>query len=178
MEKLFNDSETFTKERPTKATEQQLRKFYEETAEEIIDNDWSNSDIEDIIIDLSNLDMSDNGYIVAKRLDDYSNKASYNINPCFVDFLDNLSWEKSNLVRQNIKDWVKAHNPKPKLKKGDELIVKTPLFFGNKIDSIIYITGIKEEEACYLMHEDKNNNGGYVISFEKVEENCKLSNSK
>lgn len=40
IEKLFNDSETFMKERPTKITDEQQQQFYKEVAEEIIGNDW------------------------------------------------------------------------------------------------------------------------------------------
>ena len=36
----------------------------------------------------------------------------------------------------------------------------------------IYVTGFQYDVACYLVYDDINHNGGYVIPYEKIESNC------
>lgn len=178
MEKLFSDSELMLNERPTKITEQQEKDYLEEVAEEIINNNWSNSRIEKIIKDLSNISWTlRSGYEIAKELEGYNSKASYNIDTSFIELLDDFHRNKESIVRENIRDWVKAHKPQAKFEVGQELIVETQLFRGfnqGKQGDIVYITGKNEKEANYYVHEDKDYNGGYVLAYEKVENNCKI----
>jgi len=182
MEKLFSDSEVMLNERLTKITEQQEKEYLEEVAQEIIDNNWSNSPIEKIIKDLSNISWTLNsGYKIAKELEGYSSKARYNIKTDFIEFLDDFNSNKDDIVRENVKDWVQAFNPKPKFKTGQKLIVETPLFRGHnqgKKGDVVYVTGKNEKEANYYIHENKDHNGGYVLAYEKVENNCKIYNDE
>jgi hypothetical protein len=172
MEKLFTDAETFTKVRPTKITEQQEQDFYKSIAEEIIENGWSDSDLEDVIADVSNISTHDSGYEIAKDLEGYGSKASYDIDTPFIEFLDNFGYEKDCILRKNVEAWVNAHNPQPKFQKGQKLIVETTLNYEKKKGETVYITGFSEKQACYLIDKDEKRQGGTVIAYEKVESNC------
>lgn len=172
MEKLFSDSEVMLNVRPDRINNQQKEDLYNKLAKEIILENWSNSPISKIIEDLHNISSSDSGYEIAKKLEGYSSKASYNINTAFIEFLDDFDSSKDDILRENIKDWVKAHNPFPKLKRGQKLIIEIPLFRGQKKGDIIFVTGMNEKEANYYIHENEDNNGGYVIAYERVEANC------
>ena len=59
---LFQDSDVFTKERPIELSHSQKESVYKKLAKEIIDNDWSDDNIEDIIFDLKSLSFSNSGY--------------------------------------------------------------------------------------------------------------------
>jgi ribosomal protein L14 len=170
MQKLFSDTETFTKERPTKITESQKENLFKEIAQEIIDNDWSPDVIDSIKEDISDLfPFYDNGYEMAKRLEGFSSKAHYNIDTEFIEFLDGISYKTYTLLEDNVKQWVKAHNPQPKLRQGQKLIITKQLNHQKKDGEIIYINGINTETACYYVDKDPNRKGGTVIAFEKVE---------
>jgi len=177
MEKLFPNSEVMLNERPTKITEQQEKDYLQEVAEEIIANGWSSDSVEDIMSDFEDIYNEYSGYEIAKKLESYNSSASYKIDTPFIEFLDCFESDKSDILRQNIKDWVKAFNPQPKFEVGQKLIIETQIFRGHnqgKVGSIVYITGKNEKEANYYIHEDKDHNGGYVIPYEKVESNCKI----
>ncbi len=172
MEALFQDSEVFVRERPTTATEQQDKIFYKEKAQEIIDNDWSNSQIERIIIDLEDLyPFRDSGFEMAKELDGLSSKGSYKINSEFVEFLEDLSSEYSDIIDENVKAWVKAIQPMPLYKKGDKIkltlpVMRTPDYAAGKE---FYIISIHEKDAKYVFHPVENNNGGTLLPYERLE---------
>ena len=63
---LFKDSEVFVKERPIKLSEKQEAEIWQKLAKEVIDNGWSDDDIDTIIEDLQSLSISDSGYEMAK----------------------------------------------------------------------------------------------------------------
>lgn len=174
MEKLFNDSEVFTKERPTKLTEKQTYRFYSEMAKTVITEGFSEDDPEFIIKDLEALSFHDSGFEMAKELDGYTANAAYKIDSSFIEFLEGLTWERDRWVEKNVKEWVKAHNPTPKFKKGDNLIIINTLSFNNKKGGEIYVTGIKEDTANYTVWDIPDHNGGYLYPFEKVDNNCEL----
>jgi len=174
MEKLFDDSLLFQKERPTKITAQQEEKMYVDFAKEIIENQYSEYDEESIIEDLKELSWHDSGFEKAKKLEDGC--ASYEFTGDFIDWLDNMACERDYILKENVKMWVKAHNPQPKLEKGDQLKIneslsRTPDL---KKDSVVYITGINMEQAYYTISSDPDKNGGYVLDFEKVESKCEI----
>jgi hypothetical protein len=175
MDKLFNDSELFQKERPTKITEQQEQACYKKMADEIIKGGWSDSDVEDIVKDLAEIWEYDSGYEIAKKLESYGNEASYTINTDFIYYLDDFGYNKREILTKNVEDWVKAHNPQPKFQKGQKLIVTTMLNHEKQEGAIVYITGFSEKTACYLIDKDENRKGGTVIAYEKVEANCVVS---
>ena len=177
---LFSDSEVFQKERPKTVTNQQLENFYKKIAEEIKKNGYSTSDLEEIIEDLEDLHpFIDTGYEMAKKLEDNWN-ADYEIDSGFIEYLEGLEWKYRNLIEENVKTWVKAHNPKPKFKVGDQILIDHSLCYGNNLEKgkTAYITGIKEDTACYLVDQNPNRKGGTILEFEKVEPKVTLINSQ
>ena len=81
---LFQDSDVFTKERPIELSHSQKESVYKKLAKEIIDNDWSDDNIEDIILDLKSLSFSNSGYEKAKELESFNAKCSYSIDTEFI----------------------------------------------------------------------------------------------
>lgn len=174
--KLFADSELYQKERPSTLTDSQLKSFYKKMAKEILKNKYSESDEKDIVDDLTNLyPFRDSGFEMAKELERWKANADYEIDSEFIGWLESLESEYDDEVQANVKDWVKAHDVKPKFDLGISLTVEIPLYRGNKIGEIVFVTGIKKETAEYYIHQDKDRNGGYVLSYEKVESNCSLT---
>lgn len=174
MEKLFNDSELFTKTRPTGLTAKQASDYYNEVAQEIIDNGWSESDVEDIAFDLSKI-KDHNGYENAKTLET-DGDAYYDINSEFVEFLDSLLSNKQRLTEINIKAWVEAHDIKPIFEIGRQLqIIKTILSTtGFKKDVIVFITGHNLNLGCYLVNTENKKGSGVRLPYEIMEQNCIL----
>lgn len=176
MQKLFTDAETFQKERPTKITELQKQNFYKEMAEEIIKGGWSNDAAEKIMEDMAEISVHDTGYEIAKELEGFYMKASYNIDTEFIEFLDNFGYNKSQILQKNIQDWVAAHNPQPKLKEGQKLIIESPLNYKMGKGETVYINGFLEKDACYLIDKNPEKKGGTIIAYEKVERCCLIQN--
>lgn len=174
MEKLFDDTLLVQKERPTRITKQQETELFLKLANEIIDQQYSDDDAETIAEDLAELSMHDSGFEMAKDLEGAN--ASYEFTGDFIDFLDNISHERGNVLKENVKLWVKAHNPQPKLEKGDQLKISEPLSRTPdlKKDAVVYITGINMEQAYYTISADPDQKGGYVLAFEKVECQCEV----
>jgi hypothetical protein len=176
MQTLFQDSETFQKERPKKLTEQQEQAFYKELADEIIDNGWSQSGVDNIISDLKEVyPFHDNGYELAKELEGFNMSASYDIDVRFVEWLEDLSYEYSKKVEENQKAWVKAHDVKPKFNISDKL--KCSKRISNSRfhqDDVVYIRNIHAETGKYVIHKDPDYKGGTVIDFEIIEGGCTL----
>jgi hypothetical protein len=174
MEKLFDDTLFVQKERPTKITEQQEGKMYLELAKDCIEQQFSSDDEETIAEDLKELYFCDSGYEQAKDLE-RNGKASYEINGEFIDWLDWIGHKRSEILSENVKLWVRAHNPQRKFEKGTKLKIVSTLNREKLAGEIVYITGFREDEANYLVDKDQNRQGGTVISYEKVEANCEVS---
>jgi hypothetical protein len=172
MKTLFTDSETFTKHRPTKATEAQLQAFYHEIAEEIISEGWAEDDMEAVMHDVVNISSYDSGYEIAKSLEGFYSKGHYDIDTEFIEFLDNFSWRKQDLLEANVRTWVIAHNPQPKFQQGQALMPSNSTNRSLPNGKVVYVTGFREDRACYLIHEDKEMKGGIVIAYEEVEACC------
>lgn len=174
MKPLFPDSETVNKERPTKITEQQEIDFYEKQAKEIIENGWSTSNTDAIITDLKELyPFNDNGYEMAKKLDDgYCKIAFYNVDTSFCEWLEFLHTEYHQVLDKNIEVWRTAHNPQPKFVKGQKLIVDITLNHEKEKGCEIFITGFLEKTAHYLVDQDPERKGGTIIAYEIIEERC------
>jgi hypothetical protein len=173
QEKLFSDSEVFQKERPTKLTKQQEDDFYLNQAKDLIDKEYSFSDIEDVIEDLKYLyPFNDNGFEMAKSLESSSRLADYEIDVEFCEWLDCLHYAYSKIENQNIKDWVAAHNPQPKFETGTKLLIVENLNHKLKKDMIVYVNGGRPEEAVYWINVDPKQYGGTIIAYEKVEQCC------
>lgn len=177
MEKLFEDKETFQSERPKRITEQQKTDFYLIIAKEIVNDGYvTDTTFEDIAEDLEKIGIRDydNGYEIAKKLDD---DCGYSIDPMFVDFLDTISHRLRNIHEDNVKDWVKAKQPKPIFSVGDCVKINKMIGWNKELkDGEAFITGIQKETAQYLIHKDKGRKGGFVVDFEIVE-NCCTPNS-
>ena len=171
MEKLFKDSETFQKDRPTKATDEQIIKMYSDLSDEIIERGWNDDYTkESIIADLTELNFTDAAFEKAKTMDDFG---GYNMDVDFIEWLDDLYWKKGELIEKNVKEWVKAHDIKQAYEKGTKLIATKTINIRIPEKSILFITGYRLETACYLVDKDKNRNGGTVLEYEKVYETCK-----
>ncbi|MDD5013579.1 MAG: hypothetical protein PHW73_00570 [Atribacterota bacterium] len=174
METLFNDSEVFTKDRPLKLTVKQRGDFFLEKAKEIIENNWSNTEEEIIADDLNELDLSSNGYELAKHLEERAN-ADYSIDVEFCEWLEDLGHYIRLKVEKNVKAWVKAHNITPKFHVNTKLNVIKDFGYSFKSGDIIYITGIYPQTAQYVLHENPSYRGGTIINFEIVEECCTIN---
>ena len=167
MEKLFKDKETFQKNRPLHLPNDIFLKMCEKMAEEIVSNGF-HSDKDQVSEDLQNhVDFNDDGYDMARTLDDSCH--GYNTSAMFVDHLDCLGNENDTELRKLVKQWVSAHDLKPKYKIGDKLKFESKLNIRRKEHEFMFITGIREETAEYLMHEEENYKGGYVLRYERVE---------
>jgi hypothetical protein len=176
MEKLFDDTLFVQKERPTQVTKQQEEKMFIELAKEVIENQYSDDDEETIAEDLKELSRNDNGFEKAKDLESDGN-ASYEFDGDFIDWLDGMDYKRSEILTENVKLWVKAHNPQPRLEKGTKLKIVESLSYSKDLrkDCVVYVTGINMEQAYYTISDDKEKQGGYVLAFEKVESNCDVS---
>ena len=174
MEKLFDDTLFVQKERPTQITKQQEEQMFIDLAKELIKQQYSESDEEDIVDDLKKLRFNDTGFNLAKELEDNGN-CEYTFNGDFVDWLDELGYKKGRILSENVKLWVKVRNPKAKFEKGTCLKIVEAIYYKLKNDMVIYITGLKEEEAVYTVSEDKDRNGGYLVNYEKLESCCVIN---
>jgi len=169
MKKLFDDKETFQKERPSCLPNSHFKKLCDKLAKDIVANQY-HSDWEEVSENLQeHADFSDDGYENAKLLEDNCSYG-YTFNSSFVEHLDSLGYERDNAIEKLVKEWVQAHNPKPKYNKGDKLRLDSKLSHRKDAPIEMYITGIKESTAKYLMHEEKDYKGGYVYNYERVEE--------
>lgn len=167
MNMLFNDNEVFQKERPTGLSEQQKKDFLLLNAHEIIKNKWSDDNPEDIADDLISLiPFSANGFDLGKQIENLN--CCYDVDIAFCEFLEDLYYSYSKEIDKNVKTWVKAHNIKPVFRKGDELMLKKNIS-GILANTIVYVTGMYEDTGIYLIHQDKNRNGGYLVAYEKLE---------
>lgn len=171
MEKLFDDTLFVQKDRPTKITSQQEERLFIDLAKEIIENRYSDSSEETIIEDLKQLCWNDSGFSRAKDLE-RSGSGSYEFDGDFIDWLDGMDWKRRDILEENIKLWVKAHNPQPKFVIGDRLNVIEMLNYEKKRGAVVYVTGINYESAYYLIDENPDRKGGTVIIYEVVEERC------
>jgi hypothetical protein len=172
-EKLFDDTMFVQKERPTGITSKQEEDLFVKLANEIIDDNYSNSDVDRIVCDLKELSLNDTGFEMAKHLEDYG-QAEYRIDGSFIDWLDDYGWEWRDLARQNVRLWVKAHEPKNKFEKGVKLILTKDLNWTQRKGDVVYLNGIQEAEANYLVDKDPARSGGTVIAYEKLESCCEI----
>lgn len=173
MDTLFNDSEIFQKERPIALSKEQKRIFLLKQAAEIIINQWSDDNAEDIADDLAMLvPFSGNGFELGKEIEKLN--CYYDVDLSFCEFLENLFHSYQIEIDKNVKDWVKAHSIKPKFEKGQKVILKNKLA-GIPAHTPVYITGLYEDRAIYLISEDKNKNGGYLVAYEKLENSIVLT---
>lgn len=171
---LFKDSETFIKERPTKLSEKQETEIWQKLAKEVIDNGWSDDDIDTIIEDLQNLSMSDSGYEMAKDLEGFSSNADYYIDTSFIEWLDMLDSDFDDARRENVKRWVKAHDIKPKYDIGTKLVVKEHFTRSPELQvgKVIFVNGYYEKEAMYSVSNEKDSKGNVLIIYENIEKYC------
>jgi uncharacterized protein YfkK (UPF0435 family) len=169
--KMFNDSEMFQKQRPTGLTDSQNLTFFTDMAKEVRKNNWSSNEVQDIAKDLSELNLNQNGFELGKDLDEgFNYKASYNIDVLFLEFLENIQLERMMIVNDNVKNWVKAHDIKPKLEKGFDFNANEKI--GRFKDSRLYISDIYPDTAQYVVKiKDGDKKRGFLFDYEKIEEN-------
>lgn len=75
--------------------------------------------------DVADIYINDSGYEIAKKLE--RGLASYKIDTAFIEYLDQFSYHKGEILRANVEAWVKAHNPQPKFSKKRYLTTKRKL---------------------------------------------------
>ena len=174
---LFKDSETFIKERPTKLSEKQEAEIWQKLAKEVVDNGWSDDDIDTIIEDLQNLSMYDSGYEMAKDLEGFSSNGNYDIDTSFIEWLDMLDSDFDDARRENVKRWVKAHDIKPKYEKGTQLVVKERFTRSPELQvgKVIFVNGYYENEAKYCVSNEKDSKRNILIVYENIERCCAAS---
>ena len=168
MNKLFKDSETFQKERPLRITDTQELEVYNEVADEIIDWNLSTNSKKQIVKDLSDNYISNSDSIeTANELRE--NCSGYTFNSTFLEQIELIDCLISDKINENIKQWVEAHNIRPKYKIGDSFKLKKPLCYGDSNIDIVFITGIYKDRACYTISLDKNQKGGTLVTYERLE---------
>lgn len=174
---LFKDSETFIKERPVQLGKTQENELWNKLANEVIKRGWSDSDIDTIIEDLSYLPKFYTGYEMAKKLEKSTSNGDYFIDTSFIEWLDMLYYNFDNVIRENVKLWVNAHNIKPKYKKETKLTITAFISPDPelKIGNEIFINNIYENEAKYCVSKTKNSKKNIVIEYEKIEYSCIVS---
>ncbi len=176
MERLFSDSEVFTKGRPNSITNEQKKQLIRSIADDIFSYDYSRSDIDEIEDDMDMIfPFNQTGFELAKELDSYLANAEYDFNPDFIEFLEDLSLKVDDAKEENVKLWVKAHDIKPKLKDKSKLrvnegIIGTRFREGDEI----FINYHYLETAVYVVDKDPDRKGGTLIDYEKIELYCEL----
>lgn len=169
--KLINDNEVFQKDRPVTITKTQRNEVLTEVAEDILEWSLSKDSIETVISDLDEVyDSSSSGFEMAKELEDgYNTFGHYTVNSQLVELLESLDHLANDKKRENTKEWVKAHNIKPKLKKGEKVKLRLAPFFSLNVGDEVYINYLKEDTAHYVVDKDQNRKGGIVVEYEKLE---------
>lgn len=175
MEKLFEDSELFQLERPSKISEEQERQVYVDIANDIRKLGYSDDAGSTIVEDIKNISFNDCGFDIAKELSE-DGYAEYTFNGDFIDFLDTLTFRKYDVIQGMVAQWVTAHNIKPNLKVGTKLKLKINVGRTYKLDDIVYITGY-DKYARYIINNEYPANGGTLIPYETIESNCEIINS-
>lgn len=174
MERLFDENVGIVNIRPAEITKQQREQLFLKLADEVIENQYcKNGDIETIAYDLGKLTPNDSGFEKAKQLEDDS-FLTYAFEGDFIDFLDGIDAEIHCVLNENVKLWVKAYDIKPKLEIAQKLLILSNLNRLQKANDIVYVNGIQEQTANYIIDIDPNRKGGIVIPFEVVESNCKI----
>lgn len=169
--KLIHDTETFQKERPLTITNTQRTEILKNVAKSILEYSLSKDDIEIIIEDLDEVyNSSSTGFEMAKELEDGWASGDYTINSTLIELLESLDHLSLEKQRNNLKDWVKAHDIKPKLKQGQKIKLNQNLAFSFISGDEIYINRIKTDTAHYVVHKDPKYRGGIVVEYEKLEE--------
>ena len=172
MSKLFEESEIFTKERPSKLTKIQSKELYNTLAKEIIDNGWSTSTVEEISEDLESVSRHSTGFELAKELDDVGYYG--NIDSQFIEWLEDFDSRHQEIIDENIKTWVTAHKIEPKHSVGTELKINKQIIHyteGYGVGSTVFVNGYKKELGCYYISKIKGNTSNYVVEYETVESN-------
>lgn len=176
--KLFRDEDTVTSKRPMELSEERKEALYKKLAEEIIEDNWSDSNVEDIINDLKQFYVYDTGFEMAKDLET-NGYAQYEFNGEFISWLDDFRYRFRSELDNLILEWVKLRNIQPKFK------LETQLKFKEKNSGflegdIIFINGYdihgERNMACYCVSKIKNNNENRLINYEILEEVCEIIN--
>jgi hypothetical protein len=173
MDKLFDDTYLVENKRPTEITPQQKNELFLILAKEAVKKQFSSDSLENIADDFSHLSMNDTGFEMAKQLDDaYSSEFTYDGE--FIDFLDTFSHRRDQILQENTRLWIKAHNIQPKYAIDTSLKIVESFNRNLKKDTVLYITNIRGSDGTYVVSIDKGAQGGYIIAYERVESNCEM----
>ena len=167
MNKLFKDSETFQKERPLIITDKQESEVYNEVADYIIQWGLSKNSKKQIVKDLQEYHISNSESIeTANELRENCN--GYTFNSSLLEQIELIDILISEKKQENVKQWVEAHDIKPKYNIGDSFKLKKTVCYGYSNIDIVFITGIYKDRACYTISLDKNEKGGTLIRYERL----------
>lgn len=169
MTTLFPDSETFVKDRPTKLTPNQEKELYRSLAKDMKAHGFAAEyqDEESIIKDLKSLSSWQDGYEKAKDLE----RKGYEINTEFVQWLDDIEYDRRSLLRSTVTQWVEAHSITPGYEKGQKLQATGVVHGYHEEGDVLFITSINRKSATYCIDKNPENNGGLVRTYEDIEEN-------
>lgn len=167
METLFNMDETFQKERPTKITKKQREEIYDSIAQKIVDNGWA-EDIHGAVEELKQVNFNDNGYEIAKKLE---NECGWSIDVEMVDFLDCLASVERDIKDKNIDEWVKCTKPVLKYPIGTKLNIVSVFTRSYKVGDIVYVNAIYDKSAQYGISLTNDSKTNTMIDFEVLELN-------
>lgn len=174
MEKLFNDNEFVTSERPNFITDEQKEQMYRDIAQEIINEGYIefNEDIEDIVSDLKSVNFNQSGYEIAKDLEFMG--CSYVFDSDFIGFLSDLEFKEDEFKNENVKAWVKAYNPQPKLKEGAKIEITNKFAWSFNIGDVRYINGYDKKMARYKVSVEYPCDRSTLIAYEVIEQNSQI----
>lgn len=102
-----------------------------------------------------------------KELDNYVSDGSYDPTIYFMDYLESLSIYIYKIESENVKEWVKAHDIKPKFSIGDCIKSKSDL-------APFFINNIRLETAEYCISTEKDDNKNMLKNFEYIESKFEL----
>ena len=144
-------------------------------ATDLISKGYSDSDEANIIVDLKQLfPFIENGYEMAKNLENYNNKAYYNIDIPFCEWLEILFFEYQQRLNKNIEDWVAAHDIKPKFEQHTKLLTLEKLSATIPKGSVVYVNGINKKLGIYFIDLIPKLLFGTNIKYEDAEKNCEV----
>jgi hypothetical protein len=160
--KLFEDSEVFTKKRPT-ISESQEKEFFRKFAEELVN---SENEVEEYVEIIEKIfDATEDAYHLAKEFE----SEGFDVDMKFCNFLGDKQYEYTKIIRDNISTWIKAHNIIPKYKTGDKIIFKVDVFPYFKQNEITEINLSYPDYAKYSIKHS-------LIEWETIEEFTDLVN--
>jgi hypothetical protein len=146
--------------------------MYDSIAKEIIENGWSKhwSSKESIISDLEDISLHESGYEIAKELEN-SDNAAYNFTTEFIEYLDGVGFKEIEIIDNNVRAWVNAHNITPLFSVGDKFTLNKTIASSLVKDSTWTVFRIDQDVAQYVLIKEDTPSAKYFAKYEDVERN-------